>query len=101
MYVLTKRTAPSDRGSVMHSIHGHTTEVQVARAWFRATRTTDVVECINPDQPSVFEPIFAASEGEVVSASRFPSWREKQLMDELAIARLQQFTKDNAKGPVA
>lgn len=92
MYILTKRA--SDGVQSWHNIHGHTDEVTEARIWYRATRTTDVVEV--PDtHPSCstatendWEPHMNCS----VSATRMESWREQQTRHEKEIARAKGAT---------
>ena len=81
-YILTKRSAPSDTGKLSHHhIHGITPNISAARAWFRATRTTDVIEA-NPDEHG------AHQFGELISDMRLESWREQALRQELEASRI-------------
>lgn len=94
MFILTKRTAPSDKGNMMHSIHGYTNHVAIARAWFRATRTTDVIDV--PFKSQSVEHCFGIhgdSMDCVIRENRFESWREQQLRDELAMAKMRGCAK--------
>ena len=68
MYILCKRSAPNEHGQIQqHSIHGYTHSVLAARAWYRGSNATDVVE-INCEEDDMGTP--------TISAIRFPSWRE-------------------------
>ena len=78
-YVLTKRSAPSDGGKLSHQIYGCTTLISVARAWFRATIVTDVIEL---DPYLDFLGIDYDDDSAVIRDSRVESWREFQLKQE-------------------
>ena len=82
-YVLTKRSAPSDTGKLSHHIYGLTPTASAARAWFRATRTTDVIEiCFHKDELSNW------GISDLISDTRLESWREQQLRQELEASRM-------------
>ena len=87
MYILTKRTAPSDKGNVMHSVHGSVDSVMAARAWYRASRITDVIEihCGPADYPD-WE---GNSESNVIFDHRLRSWREQEYDHEKQLAAIK------------
>ena len=84
-YILTKRSAPSDTGKLHHSVHGITHDVWTARAWFRATRVTDVVVLDLNREP---DPTEIAGFNVLISDTRLESWREQQLRQELEASRM-------------
>jgi hypothetical protein len=79
-YVLTKRSAPSDGGKLTHQIYGCSTLISVARAWFRATVVTDVVE-LECESNWCGEYV---DQDAVIRDSRMVSWREAKLKQEKA-----------------
>lgn len=85
MFILTKRSAFSDGGLLCHSIYGRTEFVGEARAWFRASRATDVIEIhtgrISP--PTGYEGNGYES---FISDTRLGSWREQQYTNEKLLA---------------
>lgn len=93
MYVLTKRTSPNSDGRMMHAVYGITPGVDVARAWFRSTRTTDVFE-LEP-RAKRFYPYVELGHSDadqdgvsIISNERLESWREQQFRQELDQAKV-------------
>ena len=87
MYILTRRSAPSENGTVSHAIYGRTVYIGEARAWFRGTRVTDVVE-IPDGTPWNCEGRVGNTAGSFISEKRLPSWREEQYQNEKELAKL-------------
>jgi hypothetical protein len=83
-YVLTKRSAPSDDGKMSHHIYGCTIHIQEARAWFKATRVTDVIELKTDADPRNL----AHETWSSINDTRRESWREIQLREEKELAAL-------------
>ena len=71
MYILTKR-ATADDGRTWHRVHGMHENVDVARAWYRSTRTTDVYEVY----------------GHPVEEKALETWREQHAREALEQAAL-------------
>jgi len=81
-YVLTKRSAPSDSGKLTHQIYGCTHHIQEARAWFKATVVTDVVELkTDADPHNLARELYSA-----INDVRQESWREIQFRHEKELA---------------
>lgn len=77
-YVLTKRSAPSDSGKLTHQIYGTTIHIQEARAWFKATVVTDVVELKTDSDPyNISKETWSA-----INDTRQESWREQKFRQE-------------------
>lgn len=87
MYILTRRSAPSENGLVSHAIYGRTVFIGEARAWFRGTRVTDVVE-IPEGTPWISEGREGNTAASFISEKRLPSWREEQYQHDLELAKL-------------
>jgi hypothetical protein len=87
-YILTKRSAPSDTGKLSHHQYGLTTDVWVARAWYRSTRVTDVIEIITE------QAIMSLAHQNAISDERLESWREQEIKNAILTARLGQHAHD-------
>jgi hypothetical protein len=92
-YVLTKRTSPNSDGRMMHAVYGLTPRVDVARAWFRSTRTTDVFElephsAHNYPYESSVRFDGAQDDTSIISSERLESWREQQFRQEMEQAKV-------------
>lgn len=98
MFILSKRTVSDENGRIHHSIHGATRSVETARAWYRSTRTTDIIEL--PEENTIGEwdhmisgsaekhpQPWAAIHHALISENRFISWREMQAKHDVEIAR--------------
>jgi hypothetical protein len=89
MFILTKRTAPSEAtGRIMHDPRGHTEDVGRARAWFLGSITTDVIEIVSKPTP---RGVWDESDmyTEIIRDEHIPSWREQQFQNEKAAAGLK------------
>lgn len=84
-YILTKRSAPSDGGKMSQRIHGITQDVWVARAWYRGTVVTDVVEIDFAKAPGN---VAYFSTSTFISDTRLESWREQAYKNERLAAVL-------------
>lgn len=71
MFILTKRA--TDGTQTWHRIHGQTGDIDVARAWYRSTRTTDIFELNGT--------------WSVISETKLESWREQHAREEKEIAK--------------
>lgn len=87
MYILSKRSLPSDNGKVMHHFRGYTIFIGEARAWFRSTRTTDVIE-VPDNRPWTSEGREGNGSGSYISEKHIESWREQAFREELELAKL-------------
>lgn len=98
MYILTKRALGSN-GRTYHLIHGATDDPESARAWFRASAVTDVVEV--PDraaglsQAKPWRAIYAPN----IAAERIEGWRDQWTAEQLLIESLNASAKQKAKRP--
>jgi hypothetical protein len=79
VYVLTRRA--TDGTDTWHRVHGITPHIGEARAWFRGTRVTDVVEI-------TIDLTVEQGADSFISAAKLPSWRDAQREQELLLARL-------------
>jgi hypothetical protein len=87
MYVLSKRSALSENGLLSHSIYGSTPFVGEARAWFRASTVTDVIE-VPLEAPWSEKDREGNGIGSYISEKRLESWREQQHRQDLEMAKL-------------
>jgi hypothetical protein len=82
MFVLSKRSRSNEAGEIFHVIYGITGFADAARCWYRATRTTDVIEI--PDEVLTVVGEFWET-GTHIQDHKFPSWREQQAAAEKAL----------------
>jgi hypothetical protein len=91
MYILTKRSAPNEEGKFSHHVYGSTPHIAVARAWFRATRVTDVFY-FAPQAWNAYSNDRGYKSGggqdaeSIIQDERMESWREIQFRQEKELA---------------
>jgi hypothetical protein len=86
IYILTKHSPPSDEGKMSHYFYGATTRIGEARAWFRATRTTDVFEVDLDYELTMRRGILGNESGSVIRDTPQTSWRQQQFAVDKALA---------------
>jgi hypothetical protein len=85
IFVLTKRA--TDGKEFWHRVYGATPNIQEARTWYRATRTTDVFE-IHTNVASFYQNAHwdGNEQGCHLSDTKLESWREQHAREEREIA---------------
>jgi hypothetical protein len=91
MYILTKRSAPNEEGKFSHHVYGSTPHIAVARAWFRATRVTDVFDCTPQERTTSYDDLGFYLDGgqdakSIIRDTQMESWREGRLRQEKELA---------------